>query len=50
MDLMQLIIAWLKSFIERMKSITSFIGNSYLPSDDEEEFDDGFSFFDKFIK
>ncbi len=34
MDLMYIIILWLKRFIERMVSITSFIGGSFLPDDD----------------
>ena len=37
MDLMYMIIVWLKKFIERMASITSFIGGSFLPDDDLED-------------
>ena len=41
MDLMYMIITWLKKFIERMVSITSFIGGSFLPDDDSEDDDLG---------
>lgn len=41
MDLMYIIIMWLKKFIERMVSITSFIGGSFLPDDDSEDGDFG---------
>ncbi len=41
MDLMYIIILWLKEFIERMVSITSFIGGSFLPDDDLEDDDLG---------
>ncbi len=37
MDLMYIIIQWLKRFIERMASITSFIGGSFLPDDDTDD-------------
>lgn len=37
MDLMYIIILWLKDFIERMVSITSFISGSFLPDDDLNE-------------
>ena len=35
MDLMYIIILWLKNFIERMARITSFISGSFLPGDDD---------------
>lgn len=41
MDLMYIIIQWLKKFIERMVSITSFIGGSFLPDDDPDDDDLG---------
>ena len=41
MDLMYIIILWLKSFIERMVSITSFIGGSFLPDGDVSDDDLG---------
>ena len=41
MDLMYIIISWLKKFIERMVSITSFIGGSFLPDDDIDDEDLG---------
>ncbi|MBR6567999.1 MAG: hypothetical protein IKK60_05045 [Clostridia bacterium] len=41
MDLMYIIILWLKNFIERMVSITSFIGGSFLPDDEAEDEDLG---------
>ncbi len=37
MDLMYIIILWLKRFIEHMASITSFIGGSFLPDGDVED-------------
>ncbi len=37
MDLMYIIILWLKKFIERMVSITSFIGGSFLPDEELDE-------------
>ncbi len=37
MDLMYIIILWLKRFIERMALIASFIGDGFLP---EEDYDD----------
>lgn len=41
MDLMYMIILWLKRFIEHMVSITSFIGGSFLPDDDPDDDDLG---------
>ncbi len=41
MDLMYIIFLWLKEFIERMVSITSFIGGSFLPDDDHDDDDIG---------
>ncbi len=41
MDLMYMIILWLKNFIERMASITSFIGGSFLPDGGIEDDDLG---------
>ncbi len=41
MDLMYMIILWLKKFIERMASITSFIGGSFLPDTDSDDDDLG---------
>ena len=41
MDLMYIFILWLKRFIERMVSITSFIGGSFLPEDDLDDDDLG---------
>ena len=37
MDLMYIIILWLKRFIGQMVSITSFIGGSFLPDYDGED-------------
>ena len=39
MDLMYIIILWLKGFIERMARIASFIGGSFLPGDDFDDDD-----------
>lgn len=49
MDFMQIIFLWLKSFLERMKTITSFISGDFLPEEDEEDddFEFGFSPIDK---
>lgn len=41
MDLMYIIILWLKDFIERMVSITSFISGSFLPDDGLDDDDLG---------
>lgn len=41
MDLMYIIILWLKRFIAHMVSITSFVGGSFLPDDAPEEDDMG---------
>ncbi len=41
MDLMYMIVLWLKKFIERMASITSFIGGSFLPDTDDDDGDIG---------
>ncbi len=42
MDLMYMIIQWLKTFIEHIASITSFIGSAFLPDEDPDEDDSGF--------
>lgn len=39
MDLMYIIILWLKSFLGHMQRITSFIGGSFLPGGDDLEED-----------
>lgn len=41
MDLMYIIIQWLKKIIDRMESIASFIGGSFLPGDDLDDDDLG---------
>lgn len=44
MDLLYIILLWLKSFMERMKVITSFIAGDFLPDTDQDEVDDDFFF------
>ncbi len=42
MDFMQLMLLWLRAFMERMKAITSFISGGFLPDKEDEDDDFGF--------